>query len=157
MTTVYMKCSFDCFVAIDEEWLREKFGGSGVLMVSDLVGTILTNKINDFNDLNSTTLKIRFAERGEITTKYISARQGESRFSLEKVPVSKLLNQFWNTNLTADEYEKLGSVELILNACKIRPRYMKPDQELFIKRVDYGHGGKVGVEFGIRKKEVKQT
>jgi len=79
MTRVYMKCSFDCFVSIDEEWMKEKFSGGGVFVISNLVGTLLTNAVVEFNGKSKADY-IKIAEKGEMATKYISERQGRKRF-----------------------------------------------------------------------------
>ena len=74
MANLYYKCTFDCYVSIDEETAQKT--NTDALRVSTFVGTHLANCISE---LNKTSSPSSFAN-GEITTKAITARQGEARF-----------------------------------------------------------------------------
>ena len=74
MANLYYKCTFDCYVSIDEETAMKT--RTDALRVSTFVGVHLANCISELNKTNSSS---SFAN-GEITTKTITARQGEARF-----------------------------------------------------------------------------
>ena len=67
---LYFKCSFDCYVSIEEET------GTGVLRVSAFVGAHLANCIFELEKEQSAPTFVS----GEITTNIITARQGEKWF-----------------------------------------------------------------------------
>ena len=75
-TKIYLKCTFDCYVAMTETTMKKRFDGD-IILLSQLVGTILANSLPDLEEISNSELSLK---SGEITTKYILARQGEARF-----------------------------------------------------------------------------
>ena len=76
MTDIYFKCNFDVFVRLDEG-AAQKMKSDVLLVVSAHVGNacnVVVNQLNHASDENSQY------KSGEITTKYISARQGNQKF-----------------------------------------------------------------------------
>jgi hypothetical protein len=76
LTDIYFKCSFDVFVRLDEETAR-KIEYDTLLLVSAHVAKACNSTVKRLNDASKETSEF---ETGEITTKYISARQGEKKF-----------------------------------------------------------------------------
>ncbi len=74
---LYFKCTFDCYVSLDEETAAKS--KTGVLRVSEFIGAHLANCITELGKEQSDS---SFAN-GEITTKAITARQGKKWFEKE--------------------------------------------------------------------------
>lgn len=74
---LYFKCTFDCYVSLDEETAAKN--KTGVLRVSEFIGTHLANCISTLNKEQSAASFVS----GEITTKIIIARQGKKWFEKE--------------------------------------------------------------------------
>lgn len=76
---IYLKCSFDCYVSMTEETMQKRFGAN-IVVLSEVVGTYLANSLEGLENISKSELTLK---DGEITTKYISARQGVNRFKKE--------------------------------------------------------------------------
>ena len=75
---LYFKCTFDCYVALDEETAAKS--NTGALRVSTFVGAHLANCLSELEKKQSATTFVS----GEITTKVISARQGKKWFEKKR-------------------------------------------------------------------------
>lgn len=76
MTDIYFKCTFDIFVRLDEEAAR-KCKSDVLLMVSAYVANACAISVKELNEAST---ELSGYKSGEITTKYLSARQGEKKF-----------------------------------------------------------------------------
>lgn len=76
MTDIYFKCNFEVFVRLDEE-AAQKMHSDVLLLVSAHVANACNSTVKRLNDTSKESSSF---ETGEITTKYISARQGEKKF-----------------------------------------------------------------------------
>ena len=76
MVRYYFKCTFDCYVTMEEETLTKRFNND-IILLSEVVGRILANSLTQLETISHNELKFK---EGEITTKYYPAGQGVKRF-----------------------------------------------------------------------------
>lgn len=76
----YLKCTFDCYVTLTDETMKKRFDGDLVL-ISEIVGRILANSLSGLEEISHNELSLT---EGEITTKYILAKQGVKRFEIRR-------------------------------------------------------------------------
>ena len=76
MSNLFFKCTFDIFVRLDVE-TAQNIEHDVLLLVSGHVANACCIVVKQLNDTSKETSEY---ESGEITTKYISARQGNAKF-----------------------------------------------------------------------------
>ena len=76
---IYLKCTFDCYVSLTETDMKKRFDAD-ILLLSQVVGGHFAISLEGLEQISKSELTLK---AGDITTKYISARQGVKHFKKE--------------------------------------------------------------------------